>query len=566
MPSCRWEIACDSSPRLTKDLAIRLGLPQPLAFILRTRGLTNVEAARRFLAPRLRELSDPFLIPAMQSAVERILEAFAHDEKIVLYGDYDVDGISSLALLHNVFSAYNHPPACFLPFRMDEGYGLTSDGLARCVEAHRPHLLIAVDCGTNSVNEIDWLSLRGIDTIVLDHHEPKGDLPRCVALANPKLGEGFHYLCSAGLAFKLAHALLKACPIKAFDLRQRLDFVALGTLADLVPLLEENRILAKSGLARMQQTTSVGLRVLQEIASIEGSPSSADVGFRLGPRLNAAGRLGTAEQALHLLLTADWNEARRLALALDAQNRERQRIEQQTLLEAERQVEVSGQQEGVAIVVGALGWHPGVVGIVAARLCRKYSRPAIVVGFDENGQGKGSGRSIEGFSLVDALSRCSSHLQRHGGHAMAAGLALAHEQFEAFRSEFTEVAASTLDRDSLIPRLRIDAELTLAEAQNPAMPKAYASLSPFGAGHPQPVFILSDVTPQDEPRWLKDKHLTVTLRQGNLKQRAIYFAAPREDLPPPPWDVALKIETEEYCENGVALHIQGIRSSRTEGS
>ncbi len=561
MSLCRWQIESDPFPLITQDMSRRLGLPPALAFILRTRGFSNVEDARRFLAPRLRELSDPFLLPAMQSAVERILEAFAHDETIVLYGDYDVDGISSLALLHSVFSAYGHPPACFLPYRMDEGYGLTSDGLGRCVETHRPHLLIAVDCGTNSVSEIAWLASRGIDAIVLDHHEPKASLPRCAALVNPKLGDGFHYLCSAGLAFKLAHALLKAQPLDDFDLRQRLDFVALGTLADLVPLLEENRIFASKGLAMMQRTESVGLRVLLEIASIEGAPSSDDVGFRIGPRLNAAGRLGTAEQALHLLLTTDGQEARRIALGLDAQNRERQLIEQRTLHEAERQIEESGQLEGAAIVVGGPGWHPGVVGIVASRLSRKYARPTVVVGFDEKGQGKGSGRSIEGFSLVKALSHCSSRLQRHGGHAMAAGLSLALTEFEAFSREFRELAASELDDESLIPRLRIDAELALGETQDPAMAEAHARLGPFGAGNQQPVFVCSGVIPENEPRWLKDKHLGLTLRDGRVKQRAIYFGAPREELPNPPWDVAFKIEPDDYGERGVALHVQGIRTS-----
>ncbi len=556
----RWILEADTEPDQTRRMAAELSIPPSLALVLRRRGCEDTRSARRFLSPRLRALSDPFLIPQMELAVERILEAFGHGEKIVLHGDYDVDGISSLALLYNVFSAYGYAPSCFLPSRMDEGYGLTPEGLLRCMDSHRPHLLIAVDCGTNSFREIAWLAENGVDVIVLDHHEPKAQLPECAALVNPKLGSEFHYLCSAGLAFKLAHALLKASPIDGFDLRNQLDLVALGTLADLVPLRDENRILARSGLERMPQTKSVGLKALQEIAAVEGVPRASDVGFRIGPRLNAAGRLGTAEQALHLLLTTDANEARHLALSLDAKNRERQLVEQRTLADAEAQVAATHQEAASVIVVGGDGWHPGVVGIVAARLCRKHCRPAIVVGFDESGYGRGSGRSIAGFSLVEALAHCTPLLVRHGGHAMAAGLSVNRENFDAFREMLHAEAARQLSDKVLEPCLTLDAEMELTETRAAGFTGAHDALGPFGTGNQQPVFLARGVQPESEPRWLKDRHLSLRIRQGTERRNAIYFGAPPGAIPEAPWDMAFRIEPDDYLERGgVAIHVQGLR-------
>ncbi|MEO5717457.1 MAG: DHH family phosphoesterase, partial [Chthoniobacterales bacterium] len=341
------------------------GLPC-IAQLLQRKGFLTDDAATDFLRPRLRRLSDPFLLPGMQPAVERILRAIDAGERIVLYGDYDVDGVTSLALLREMLVAYGTAPAVFLPSRMEEGYGLSKEGIERCWKAHQPQLLIAVDCGTSSCSEVADLSARGAEVIVLDHHEPKGALPECVALVNPKATSDstFGYLCSVGLVFKLCHALLKTRPVPGFDLRQRLDLVALGTVADIVPLEAENRILVHHGTREMANRRLLGLSKLLDVAAVRPPIASEHIGFRLGPRLNAAGRLTTAEKALRLLLTTDLAEATALAGELDGQNRERQTVERAIVVAAEEMIAREQLANAPAIVLGAREWHPGVLGIV----------------------------------------------------------------------------------------------------------------------------------------------------------------------------------------------------------
>ena len=345
--------------------------------------------AAQFLDPKLKSLSDPFLLPDMSAAVDRLLAAIDRRERIVLYGDYDVDGVTSLALLTRVLRAFGAEPQCFLPDRMDEGYGLTRDGIARCVATLQPQLLVAVDCGTTSHAEIAALAGDGIEVIVFDHHAGKESPPQCAAVVNPKRGADFHYLCSAGVVFKAAHALLKRRPVPGLDLRDYLDYVALGTVADIVPLLGENRALVKRGLGQIANTRWPGIRALVEVAGVRAPISAGDVGFKLAPRMNAAGRLGTARDALDLLLSDDPATAVSLARSLDSQNRDRQAVEEKVFAEAETQMAQSFVWErDAAIVVGAEGWHPGVVGIVASRLMKRHHRPTLVIGFDEHGLGQ----------------------------------------------------------------------------------------------------------------------------------------------------------------------------------
>ncbi|HYR57223.1 MAG TPA: DHH family phosphoesterase, partial [Chthoniobacteraceae bacterium] len=336
--SARWLFPSPIDSALAGRLAHEFGLPRFVAELLVRRGLHEPANAGRFLQPRLKSLGDPFALPQMAAAVERILAALDRGERIVLFGDYDVDGVTSLALLTRVLRALGSEPACFLPSRADEGYGLSDDGVARCVGTLAPQLLIAVDCGTSSVAEIARLQAQGVDVIVIDHHENQDTLPACVALVNPKLGADFHYLCSAGLAFKLAHALLKRRPLAGFDLRETLDLVALGTVCDLVPLIDENRVLVRRGIAQLTQTKWTGLRCLLEVSALNPPLTPATIGFGLGPRLNAAGRLGTAQVALELLLTEDEPRARELAASLDAQNRERRAVEEDVFRQAEAQL------------------------------------------------------------------------------------------------------------------------------------------------------------------------------------------------------------------------------------
>ena len=301
MSPSRWILPEPTDPAATQRLVKGAGLARFVAEVLIRRGVGSPEEAQRFLDPRLKALGDPFALPNMDAAVTRIFAAIDGGDKIVLYGDYDVDGVTSLALLTRVLRAYGAEAPCFLPLRADEGYGLSADGVARCVAEHAPRLLIAVDCGTSSVAEIADLQAQGVDVVVIDHHECKDALPPCVALVNPKLGADHHYLCSVGLVFKTAHALLKRRPLPDFDLRAHLDLVALGTVADLVPLREENRALVKRGLAQLADTRWVGLRQLIEVSALRPPFSPPNIGFGLAPRLNAAGRLGTAQDALELL-------------------------------------------------------------------------------------------------------------------------------------------------------------------------------------------------------------------------------------------------------------------------
>ncbi len=517
-----------------------------------------------FLRPRLKSLADPFLLPQMDRAVARLVRAIEGEERVVLFGDYDVDGVTSLALLSSVLSAYGLPPALFLPLRMEEGYGLTSESVERCLASHQPQLLVAVDCGTSSVAEIKMLRERGVDVIVLDHHEPKAALPECVAIVNPKIDRDspFHYFCSAGIVFKLCHALLKTRPRPDFDLRSHLDLVALGTVADIVPLQQENRTLVQKGAREIERSSRPGLRKLMEVSGVGAPILPEHIGFRLGPRLNAAGRLSTAEKALRLLITADPYEAGTLANDLDRENRDRQDVERRILAAAEEQVESAFDSEkDAAIVVGAREWHPGVLGIVASRLSKKHHRPTIVVGFDEQGSGKGSGRSIEGLSLVQALARCAEFLEKFGGHEMAAGITVREEKFPAFAEAFKKAAGDMLSAEQLRPRLRIDHELTFSEVNFDFL-RWHELLQPFGNGNPQPLFCSRGVEPVAPPRKLKDKHLLLRLRQQNYHQRAVYFDAASLELPPPPWDVAYRIKAGEYeGEPRLDLHVHAIRSA-----
>jgi single-stranded-DNA-specific exonuclease len=599
----RWVFPEAVDPATAARLVREAGIAPWVAECLVRRGLSEPGVAAKFLKPLLRTLSDPFLLPAMDAAVTRVLAAVEKRERIVLYGDYDVDGVTSLALLTRLLRAYGADVATFLPHRVDEGYGLSADGVARCIEERRPGLLLAVDCGTTSVAEIARLRDAGVDVVVLDHHEPKDELPPAVAIVNPKLGgnrraepsaasqpwaeagqtgdrkenasggagilsafrvphSAFDYLCSVGIAFKVAHALLKRRPIEGFDIKELLDLVAIGTVADVVPLVEENRIFVRAGLERLAQSRWPGLRALVEVAGLRPPFRAVDIGFGIGPRLNAAGRLDSASASLELLLTDDPARAQSLARSLDLQNRERRTIEDEVLGKAEAQITgLYDPGSESAIVVGGAGWHPGVVGIVASRLQRRYHRPTFVVGFDTMGVGKGSGRSIEGLSLVAALTCCAGLLEKFGGHEMAAGLTMRQEHFDAFRTAFTEAAAGMLTPDQLQRTLRLDAELRLADV-NLNLLDEHDALRPFGTANHQPVFFTRGITLAGEPRLMKEKHYSFMFRHGRAQARAVWWNAADETLPPLPWDIAYTVSRNEW--NGrvdAQLELRDVRAA-----
>ena len=549
----RWLIA-PVEPALQERLARELSLPAAVAQVLIHRGYRDVAAARAFLNPQLRQLSDPFELPDMAAAVERLLAGIAKHERIVIYGDYDVDGITSSALLGRVLHSAGATVANFLPHRMDEGYGLSADGIARCLQEHKPNLLIAVDCGTSSPAEIAGLKREGVDVIVLDHHEPPEKLPECL-LVNPKRCGG-EPLASVGVTFKLAHALLKHDRklAETIDLRDHLDLVALGTVADLVPLTGENRILVRAGLERLPDTDKIGLRALMDIADVPDKVRPYHIGFRLGPRLNAAGRLGDAMAALELLLTDDGARAAQLAKLLHSHNVERQQIEKRIVQEALAQAEPFVDDR--VLVLENEAWHVGVIGIVASRVLQEYYRPTVVIGHG----GKGSCRSITGFSIVAALASCADLLVRYGGHEMAAGLSIEPGKVEEFRARLNEYAGQVLKAEDLQRVVRADAVVRLGELDADFF-AALDRLEPCGQNNPTPVFAATGLRLRGAPSVIKKKHLKFSVTDGETVVEAIWWGRADAELPAV-LDMAFLPEWHTFQgEGSVQLIVRDVRAS-----
>jgi len=531
--------------------------------LVRQRGLPAGMDLEGFLNPRLRDLADPFLIPDMRPAVDRLLLAADRGESVCIFGDYDVDGVTSIALMRRILRAYGLEPRHFIPRRSSEGYGLSEAAIARCLaEGPKPDLLVTVDCGTVSVAEIALLRGQGIDVVVVDHHEPNpAGKPDCAAVVNPKCGDDFTYLCAAGVTFKLGHAMLKARPAD-LDLKELLDLMAVATIADIVPLVGENRLLVRHGLKRLPATLNPGLKALQEVTGMNGCATSMDVGFRIGPRLNAAGRMDVPEDALATLLTDCRRLAFELAEKLDEYNRERQQHESLIRREA---MEMLGQsfdpERDPVIVLGSRDWHPGVVGIVASRLMRQFHKPTFVVAIDDAGVGKGSGRSIEGVSLVEAIRECRDELLAGGGHAMAAGLSIEEGKLETFRRRFAEFVLRTTDEEARRPTLAYDAELEFSQLSLEFL-AGYDLLQPFGNGNPQPVFIARGVSLSRPPLHMKNHHLRFMLRQGYHEQDAVFFGGGERVLPDPPWDIAFTIDRNTFRgRTTLQLILQDVRAA-----
>ncbi len=567
----RWSIA-PAQPLLTAPLAKELALPPLLAQCLLNRGFSEPDRIRRFLEPRLRDLSDPFLLPNMAAAVERLFRAREQSEAVVVFGDYDVDGVASTALLLEVFRRLGLRVDFYLPHRMDEGYGLSRDAAENCRRKSAAQLLVAVDCGSTAVEAIAWLRRQGVEVIVLDHHQVSAPLPDAVALVNPRVavplsecaGHGppetgtpaapaFAELCSAGLAFKLAHALVKRgrqlglAVAGEFDVRPLLDLVALGTIADLVPLTGENRILVAAGLERLRTTHRPGLVALKQVAQSPEALGTYEVGFQLGPRLNAAGRLESAEEALRLLLARARAEAGPLAHSLDARNRERQKIERAIAEQVIGAVRAKFNPEtDFVIVEGQLLWHLGVVGIVASRVLQQFYRPTIIIGGDGE-HWRGSGRSIEGFDLAAALRACDDLLVRHGGHAMAAGVTLRPDQLDPLRRRLNELARRALTPEQLQPTLRLDAEIALGELSLARLAEL-DQLKPFGQANP-PVHLVACGLSHDRPLQrlgAERQHVKMWVTDGTAVHEAVWWGAGGGELPVGRFDLAFTPQVNEF--------------------
>ena len=559
-----WELRpLDGSVDFGEELNRQL--PLLVRKLLAQRGISGRESAQRFLKPRLADLGDPFAMREMDAAVERIFRAADNGEHVCIYGDYDVDGVSSVTLLHTILRAYNIRTDYFIPVRTREGYGLSEEGMANAIAkcGGKPGLLISVDCGTSSVDEVAWLQEQGIDVVILDHHEASTQgRPPAVAVVNAKLEEDspFTYLCSAGVVFKLAHAMLKRRRLPQFDLKNYLDVVAIATVADIVPLVEENRLLTRHGLRVMESGGNIGIQALNRVTNLNRRPSASHVSFRIGPRLNAAGRMDSPQDALNLLMTRDTARAMELAERLELHNRARQQEEEKIRNEAmEMLSQTFSPSRDSVIVLGSRTWHPGVVGIVASLLMRRYHKPTFVISLDENGIGKGSGRSIPGVSLVQAIHACSDTLISGGGHDMAAGLVIHEDMIDAFRERFDAFVRENVDADKLKPMLSIDAEVTFPELTLDLL-DSYELLEPFGNSNPQPVFMSRNVMLTDAPRHLQGNHLRLGLRQGAHECDAMYFNGGSVRLPDPPWDIAFTIDRNVWRgRTTLSISIQDIR-------
>ena len=540
----RWSLA-PPQPLLAGQLAAQLKIPPLLAQCLLNRGFSEPSAIENFLSPRLKNLAAPFLLPNMAVAVERLLRAREQNESLIIFGDYDVDGVTSTALLVEVLRSLGWKVDFYLPNRMDEGYGLSADGVENCLKKHPTTLLLAVDCGSTAVETINTLRSRGVDVIVLDHHQVSSPPPVAEALVNPQLSTlnsqpstAFTELCSVGLAFKLAHALVKRgreiglSGAAEFDLRPLLDLVALGTIADLVPLTGENRILISAGLQRLNTTQRPGLIALKRVAQCPPTLGAYEIGFQLAPRLNAAGRLETAEDSLRLLLARDPAEAMPLAQNLDSRNHERQKIERGIVEEVVGALRAKfDPQTDFVIVEGQLLWHIGVVGIVASRVLQQFYRPTIILG-GEGGEWRGSGRSIAGFDLAAALRECGDLLVRHGGHAMAAGLSVQPDKIDLLRQRLNELARRALKPEDLQPPLRLDAEVGLDE-MTLEMLGELARLKPTGQGNPPVQFCARSVTHQRPlQRMGADKqHVKLWVTDGAVTHEAVWWNGGDKSLP-----------------------------------
>jgi len=532
----RWVVSADPTDEIVQRLQRELRLSRPFARLLARRGLEQPAEAAAFLDVRLDRLHDPMLLPDMPLAVERILKAVRKKEKVVLFGDYDVDGVSATALMTRFFRMVGLTVEALVPERERGGYGLSAEALER-IRVHKPDLLITLDNGITAHEPLAALASEGVDCIVVDHHHVTGaGLPKALAVVNPKRADStypFDELCGAGLAFKLAWALSvgfskskKVAPAFRAFLLEALALAGMGTVADIVPLMDENRVLAAHGLKALARSQSAGLVALQEVAGIRGTPSGTDVGFRLGPRINAAGRCGEAAEALALLLTDDAKEAKELALRLDGLNRERQNIEQRILTQARREALAALDREDAApvLVLNGVDWPAGVIGIVASRLVEEFYRPTVLIGASgEDGLVRGSGRSIPGYHLAEALESTKAHLASFGGHAAAAGLSLALSDVNAFREAFEADARQRLREEQLVPSLELEDAVLLREV-NLDFCRDVDLLEPCGAGNPAPLMGAMGVEVAGEPRLTRDeKHVQFYVRQEDTVRRVVGF-------------------------------------------
>ena len=542
-------------------LARAMGVSPLLAGLLAQRGIQEPEMAEAFLRPRLADLQDPFLLGGVEAAARLLDETVAAKRDIVVFGDYDVDGVTSTVLLVSLLRAFGAKPRYAVPRRMDEGYGLSRAALERVFAEGAPALFIALDCGTSAVEEVAWLRARGSEVIIVDHHTSKTDLPKDCLLINPRTGGQpetvWSQLSSVGLVFKLAHGFLKlrraAGDEIALDMKlaETLDLVALGTIADLVPLVGENRILARHGLRVLEKCERPGLRALFEVSGLQrGQPlATSDVSYRLGPRINASGRLADAALPVELLLGSEFAACALAAATLESLNRERQGIERQVQAEAERVVEAT-QRDAAALVVFGEKWHPGVVGIVAGKLCRQYGRPCIVLG-REGALAKGSGRSVPGVNLVEVLQSCAELLSVWGGHPMAVGVSLETANMALFQAAFAAAVLARRSEAAVMEGrvLELSAWVEPGELGEDLL-EELELLHPYGEANAEPVFGVRGVRLAQAPEIFKEVNYRCRVPTGRGRAIAAVAWHKAKRLPPTGEGIDLAVKFQWNCWNG----------------
>jgi single-stranded-DNA-specific exonuclease len=544
----RWVVAPPPDAAVVAALATATNLPRPLAALLVQRGFTTVDAARTFLRPSLDQLTDPLRLRDMDRAVDAIVAAVRERQVIAVNGDYDVDGQCSTAILVRTLRVAGAHVVPFIPHRLRDGYDFGPAGLA-AAEAAGARLIITCDSGINAHETVRLAEERGIRVVITDHHLPGDRLPPATALVNPQRADdtsGLGMLCGAGIAWMMVRALTPRLGLPEHFPLHLLDLVALATVADVVPLVGQNRIIVRHGLRLMADTRWAGLRALLHTTKLLGKELKAgQMGFIVGPRLNAAGRVGDPMEGLRLLLTDDPQEAAAIAARLEVLNTERQALDQQMLEEALTQVDEQGGTQASGLVLSGDAWHPGVVGIVASRVVERFGRPTFLVAFDGE-TGRASGRSISRFDLHAALVQCGDLLERFGGHHMAAGLTIRRDRLEAFRERFNGIVAGQLSPEELGPEQRVDIELTLRDASD-ELERLGRHLEPTGAGNPGPVFGVRGVR-FSQRRRVGNGHLKGVLEDGSARLACIGFNwADRVPwLGEAPVDVAFRLESDEW--------------------
>lgn len=531
-------------------LAAELRLPPIMCELLGRRGYIDVEPAKRYLRPRLEQLHDPDKLLGLRVAVDRLERAIRDGDTVLVHGDYDVDGISSTTLLVRTMRALGGVVVPFIPRRLVDGYDLTMAGVRAAIEA-KARVIVTCDCGTSAREPIAAACREGIDVIVSDHHLPGGPLPDCLAVINPRQ-QGCEYpdkdLAAAGIAFKIALALVRRFGADETIVLRMLDLVALATIADIAPLRGENRIFARYGLRLMQNSTNVGLRALIRAVGLEGKPITAGkVGFTIAPRLNAVGRLGHALRGVELLTTEDEDQANAIARELEEINQQRQMVDRATLVDARKQLEQIDLSSRWGLVLAQEGWHSGVIGIVASRVVEETHRPVVLIAL-EGDEGKGSGRSIPAFDLHGGLSTCRDLFVRFGGHRSAAGLTIKRSNLEAFQQRFDEVAHERLTIDDLTPEVKVDAVVSLSDLTMD-LEALLRHFEPHGVGNATPVFAMREARLAAAPRLVGEGHLKLWITQDGTHIDAIGWGmgglAPElEDMGA--MDVAFRLERDDW--------------------